>query len=128
MCLIYRFLGRIYRFAHPIYRFSFVTGAWLFLLWLADLGTCGFLRCPPPSSSFDLFLTIVSFHFLWLNPLMLKTKRYFCTSVSFIVFKKQMLQGTGTKLFNPLVAKALKLTIVSTEHQNLPFPFQIKPL
>ena len=57
------------------------------------------------------------------NPLM--PRRYFCTSIyfivysynlEFIVFKKQMLQSASTDLVN------LKLTIVC---QNLLFPLQI---
>ena len=36
-----------------------------------------------------------------LNPLM--PKRYFCTSMLFILKKKQMLQGANTDLFKPLV-------------------------
>ena len=81
MCLIYCFVGCIYRFAHPIYRYPFVPGTSLFLLRLEELGTCGFLRCPPTA-----------------------------------------LFAASTEL---LTHQQLKLTIVS---QNLPFPFQIKPL
>ena len=36
-------------------------------------------------------------------------KKYFCTSVKFIVFKQQMLQAANTDLFYP------KLTIVSVK-------------
>ena len=38
-----------------------------------------------------------------INPLM--PKRYFCTTISFIVFKKQMIQGANTD-HNPWVSKA----------------------
>ena len=48
-------------------------------------------------------------------------KMYFCTSVSFSVFKKQKLQAANTDLFNPLIPKAH-----NSECQNLPFPLQIK--
>ena len=48
-------------------------------------------------------------------------KRYYCTSIEFIVFKNQMLQAANTDLFNPLVTKAQK-----SECKNLPFPLQIK--
>ena len=58
---------------------------------------------------------------LLLNPLM--PKRYFCTSIKFIVFKKQTLQGANTDLLNPLVPKAH-----NSECQNLQFSLQIKPL
>ena len=55
------------------------------------------------------------------NPLM--PKRYFCTFIFFIVFKKQMLQPASTDLFNPLVLKTH-----NSERQNLQFPLQIKPV
>ena len=57
-----------------------------------------------------------------INPLGPKTKRYFCTSIVFIVFKNQMLQAARTDLFNPLVRKAHNV-----ECQNLQFQIQIKP-
>ena len=33
-------------------------------------------------------------------------KKYYCTSISLIVFKQQMLQAANTDLFNQLVPKA----------------------
>ena len=50
-------------------------------------------------------------------------KRYFCTSIKFLVFKKQMLQAANTGLFNPLDPRAH-----NSECQNLLFPLQINPV
>ena len=50
-------------------------------------------------------------------------KRYFCTSIWFRVFKKQMLQAANTDLFNPSVPKAHY-----SECQHLLAPFIIKPV
>ena len=49
-------------------------------------------------------------------------KRYFCTFIKFVAYKKQMLQTANTDPFYPL---SLKITML--EYQILPFPFQIKP-
>ena len=53
----------------------------------------------------------------------LMPKRYFCTSISFRVFKKQMLQAASTELLNLLFTKAH-----NSEYPNLSFPIQIKPV
>ena len=50
-------------------------------------------------------------------------KRYFYTSIKFLVFKKQVLQAANTDLFNPLVP-----TAHNSECQNPLFPLQIKPV
>ena len=56
------------------------------------------------------------------NPLL--PKRYFCASIQFIVFKKQLLQGANTDLFfNPSVPKAH-----DSERQNVIISLQIKPV
>ena len=52
----------------------------------------------------------------YINPLM--PKRYFCTSIKLVVFKKQ--EAANTDLFNPLVPEAH-----NSECQNVPFPLQI---
>ena len=46
-------------------------------------------------------------------------KRYFCTSIKFIVFKKQILQASNPDLFNPL--------FTLSECQNHLFPLKIMP-
>ena len=56
-----------------------------------------------------------------INPLM--PKRYVCISYLIFSFKKQMLEGGNSDLFNPLVPKAH-----NSECQNLPFPLQINPV
>ena len=61
-----------------------------------------------------IFQSIVTY-LLIVNPIM--PNRYFYTSVLFIVFKKQMLQGANTDLFNPLVSKAH-----NSQCQNAVFP------
>ena len=43
--------------------------------------------------------------------------------LSYIVFKKQMLQAANNERFNPLVPKAR-----NSDCQNLPFPLQIRPI
>ena len=50
------------------------------------------------------------------------SKGYFCTSISFIVVKKQMLQAANTDPYNPFVPKAQ-----NSGCQNLLFPLQSKP-
>ena len=50
-------------------------------------------------------------------------KGYFYTSISFIVFKKQMSQAANTDLLNPYVPKAH-----NSEWQNPLFPLQINPI
>ena len=55
------------------------------------------------------------------NPLM--PNRYFCTSISFVVFKKETLQTANIDPKVPLVPKTRNI-----ECQNLPFPLQIKPV
>ena len=57
------------------------------------------------------------------NPLM--PKRYFCTSILFIVLylQENKLQAVNTDLFNPLVPK-----VHNSECQNILFPLQIKPM
>ena len=55
-----------------------------------------------------------------INPLM--PKRYHCTFIWYIVFKKQILYN-NTDFFNPLFHKAQNI-----ECQNQLFPLQIKPV
>ena len=55
------------------------------------------------------------------NPLI--PKWYFCTSIYFMVFKKQVLQAANTDVFNSLVTKAY-----NNECSNLLFTLQIKPV
>ena len=50
----------------------------------------------------------------------LMPKRYFCTYIQFIAFKKHMLQAANTDLFDSLDPKAH-----NSERQNLQFPLQI---
>ena len=74
-------------------------------------------HCARQINVLSMYLSIMK-HF---NPLM--PKRYFYTSILFLVFRKQMLQTANTDLFNQLVPKAHK-----SECQNLLFPLQIKPV
>ena len=76
---------------------------------------------PPTTPEFNRSAVLKTFFVgpnTFFSPLM--PKRYYGTSIKFILLKKQMSQAANTDLFNPLLPKAH-----NSERQNLLFPLQI---